>query len=80
MLFMPRQFADAIIVHTHEGLPSFACLSSRFPYGTTINREKVTQVGRAEESLRDLGLRTIRVRHHGDLARIELGPAEFERW
>ncbi len=59
--------------------PSFACLSSRFPYGTTITREKVSQVGRAEESLRDLGLRTIRVRHHGDMARIELGPAEFDR-
>ena len=59
--------------------PSFACLSSRFPYGTTITREKVSQVGRAEESLRVLGLRTIRVRHHGDMARIELGPAEFER-
>jgi pyridinium-3,5-biscarboxylic acid mononucleotide sulfurtransferase len=59
--------------------PSFACLSSRFPYGTTITREKVSQVGRAEESLRDLGLRTIRVRHHGDMARIELGPAEFEQ-
>ena len=59
--------------------PSFACLSSRFPYGTTITREKVSQVGRAEESLRELGLRTLRVRHHGDMARIELGPAEFER-
>ena len=59
--------------------PSFACLSSRFPYGTAITREKVSQVGRAEESLRDLGLRTIRVRHHGDMARIELGPAEFEQ-
>jgi len=59
--------------------PSFACLSSRFPYGTTITREKVSQVGSAEESLRALGLRTIRVRHHGDMARIELGPAEFEQ-
>lgn len=59
--------------------PSFACLSSRFPYGTSITREKVSQVGRAEESLRDLGLRTVRVRHHGDMARIELGPAEFEQ-
>ena len=59
--------------------PSFACLSSRFPYGTTITREKVSQVGRAEESLRELGLRTLRVRHHGDMARIELGPAEFQR-
>jgi uncharacterized protein len=59
--------------------PSFACLSSRFPYGTAITREKVSQVGRAEESLRELGLRTIRVRHHCDMARIELGPAEFEQ-
>ena len=59
--------------------PSFACLSSRFPYGTTITRAKVSQVGRAEENLRELGLRTIRVRHHGNMARIELGPAEFER-
>lgn len=59
--------------------PAFACLSSRFPYGTTITREKVTQVGRAEESLRDLGLRIIRVRHHDAVARIELGPEEFTR-
>ncbi len=59
--------------------PAFACLSSRFPYGTRITRERVTQVGRAEEALRDLGLRVLRVRHHGDVARIELGPQEFDR-
>jgi uncharacterized protein len=59
--------------------PSFACLSSRFPYGTPITRERVSQVGRAEEGLRDLGLRVLRVRHHGDVARLELGPEEFER-
>lgn len=59
--------------------PAFACLSSRFPYGVTITREKLTQVGRAEEALRDLGLRVLRVRHHGDVARLELGPAEFVR-
>jgi uncharacterized protein len=58
--------------------PAFACLSSRFPYGTRITRPTVTQVGRAEESLRELGLRILRVRHHGDVARIELGPSEFE--
>ena len=57
--------------------PAFACLSSRFPYGDEITREKVTQVGRAEESLRELGLRILRVRHHGDVARIELGEEEF---
>jgi pyridinium-3,5-biscarboxylic acid mononucleotide sulfurtransferase len=59
--------------------PAFACLSSRFPYGSEITREKVSQVGRAEESLRELGLRVLRVRHHGDVARIELGPEEFAR-
>lgn len=59
--------------------PAFACLSSRFPYGTTITREMVARVGRAEESLRELGLRIIRVRHHDAVARIELGPEEFKR-
>lgn len=59
--------------------PAFACLSSRFPYGVRITREKVTQVGRAEEGLRELGLRVLRVRHHGDVARLELGPDEFQR-
>ncbi len=59
--------------------PAFACLSSRFPYGVRITREKVSQVGRAEEGLRDLGLRVLRVRHHGEVARLELGPEEFER-
>jgi uncharacterized protein len=59
--------------------PSFACLSSRFPYGTTITREKLAIVGKAEDALRELGLRTLRVRHHGDVARIELGADEFVR-
>ena len=59
--------------------PAFACLSSRFPYGTAITPERVGQVGRAEESLRALGFRTLRVRYHGTVARIELGEAEFER-
>jgi pyridinium-3,5-biscarboxylic acid mononucleotide sulfurtransferase len=58
--------------------PAFACLSSRFPYGTAITPERVGQVGRAEESLRGLGFRTLRVRYHGSVARIELGEAEFE--
>jgi uncharacterized protein len=58
--------------------PAFACLSSRFPYGTSITPERVDQVGAAEESLRALGFRTLRVRYHGSVARIELGEAEFE--
>jgi uncharacterized protein len=59
--------------------PAFACLSSRFPYGTAITPARVGQVGRAEESLRGLGFRTLRVRYHGSVARIELGEGEFER-
>ena len=57
--------------------PAFACLSSRFPYGTAITPERVGQVGMAEESLRELGFRTLRVRYHGSVARIELGDQEF---
>ncbi|WP_025322400.1 ATP-dependent sacrificial sulfur transferase LarE [Deferrisoma camini] len=59
--------------------PAMACLSSRFPYGTPITRPEVARVGRAEEGLRGLGLRVLRVRHHGDVARIEVGPDEFPR-
>ncbi|HEY5997267.1 MAG TPA: ATP-dependent sacrificial sulfur transferase LarE [Candidatus Deferrimicrobiaceae bacterium] len=59
--------------------PAYACLSSRFPYGTEITRDRVKQVGQAEESLRALGFRTLRVRYHGTVARVELGPEEFER-
>lgn len=58
--------------------PAFACLSSRFPYGTAITPERVGQIGLAEESLRGLGFRTVRVRYHGSVARIELGEGEFE--
>jgi len=58
--------------------PAFACLSSRFPYGTAITRERVSQVGMAEESLHTLGFRTLRVRYHGSVARLELGEQEFE--
>jgi len=58
--------------------PAFACLSSRFPYGTAITAERVRKVGRAEESLRELGFKTLRVRYHGDVARLELGTQEFD--
>jgi len=57
--------------------PAFACLSSRFPYGVRITREKLARVDRAEEALRGLGFRVVRVRHHGEVARLELGPGEF---
>lgn len=57
--------------------PAFACLSSRFPYGTAITPDRVKQVGQAEEGLRDLGFRVVRVRYHGEVARLELGNDEF---
>jgi pyridinium-3,5-biscarboxylic acid mononucleotide sulfurtransferase len=57
--------------------PAFACLGSRFPYGTAITPEKLAQVEAAEEVLWELGLRQFRVRHHGDLARIEVAPDDM---
>jgi pyridinium-3,5-biscarboxylic acid mononucleotide sulfurtransferase len=68
----------------HLGLPSWdkpalACLSSRFPYGQEITAEKLAQVARAEEYLRREGFRQVRVRHHGEIARLEVGPEEMER-
>ena len=58
--------------------PAFACLSSRFPYGTRITRENLRLVDRAEQFLFDLGVRQFRVRHHDTLARIEVDPQEIE--
>lgn len=57
--------------------PAFACLSSRFPYGVAITPERVRQVGIAEENLFLLGFKTVRLRYHGDVARLELGEKEF---
>lgn len=57
--------------------PAFACLSSRFPYGMRITRELLRQVDAAEQFLYDLGIRQFRVRHHGELARIELEADEM---
>jgi TIGR00268 family protein len=65
------------------GLPtwekqSFACLSSRFPYGQSITREKLNMVDQAEQILLDLGLRQVRVRHHDTVARIEIDENQFD--
>lgn len=56
--------------------PSFACLSSRFPYGNEITESKLKMVESAEQFLLDNGFRQIRVRHHGDIARIEVSRDE----
>ena len=60
--------------------PSFACLASRFPYGEEITEGKLGMVDRAEQLLLDMGFHQVRVRIHGTVARIELEPAEFERF
>lgn len=52
--------------------PSFACLASRIPYGTTITIDKLKQIESSEEFLKGLGLRQVRARYHGDVARIEV--------
>lgn len=57
---------------------SFACLASRIPYGTSITREVLEKINIAEESLLSLGLCQVRVRHHGEIARIEVEPADME--
>lgn len=59
--------------------PSFACLSSRFPYGQLITLEKLTTVEQAEQFLRDHDFRVFRVRHHDSIARIEILPADMPR-
>jgi pyridinium-3,5-biscarboxylic acid mononucleotide sulfurtransferase len=59
--------------------PAAPCLSSRVEYGRTVTREVLEQVERGEESLRQLGFREFRVRHHGELARVEIARAEMGR-
>ncbi len=60
--------------------PAFACLASRFPYGQEITREKLNMIEKAEQYLLDSGFRQVRVRHHGEIARIEVARAERSRF
>lgn len=57
--------------------PSSACLSTRFPYGTKITKNKLARVGYAEEHLAEFGIKQLRARDHGDIARIEVPKAEM---
>jgi uncharacterized protein len=59
--------------------PQLACLSSRFPYGTEITPERLRQVDALEDGMRGLGFRQVRARWHGDIARLELEPADIPR-
>lgn len=61
--------------------PSSPCLSSRIPYGTSVTADRLREIEAAERAVRALGVRgDLRVRHHGPLARVELGEAELEAW
>lgn len=76
--------ADIRLLSHRAGLtvwdkPAMPCLSSRFPYGAKITSEKLHQVEEAEAWLRGRGYRQCRVRHHGDVARIEVPAADLER-
>ena len=76
--------AEVRALAAHLGLdnaekPQSACLSSRFPYGASINAERLAQVEQAEECLARLGFVQFRVRHHEDVARLEIGVDELQR-
>ena len=60
--------------------PSFACLASRIPYDEPITAEKLHMVEQAENHLADLGFTQYRVRHHGEIARIEVAPEERSKF
>jgi uncharacterized protein len=59
--------------------PALACLSSRFPYGMAITIERLQQVAAAEDHLRSLGFKQLRVRHHDTIARVEVAPEEISK-
>lgn len=77
--------ADVRALSRQWGLPTWdrpasACLSSRIPYGTPVTVEALSMVDRAEALLKNLGFRLVRVRHHGEMARIEVAPEEMARF
>ena len=69
----------ALLGLASAGKPASPCLASRIPYGTPITRENLSQVERAERLLRELGLADLRVRHHGETARIEVPLGQLSR-
>ena len=73
-----REFSRELGLPTWDK-PSFACLASRFVYGEEITAEKLIMVERSESFIRDMGFRQLRVRIHGNIARIEILPEDFEK-
>jgi uncharacterized protein len=73
-----RDLSQALGLSTWDK-PAYACLASRIPYGTPITAETLQQIEQAELVLHGIGLRQVRVRHHGEVARLEMLPAEMPR-
>lgn len=73
-----RELARALGVPSADK-PASPCLASRIPYGTRVDPDVLRQIDRAELALRRLGFRILRVRHYGDLGRIELDAAELQQ-
>jgi uncharacterized protein len=73
-----RELARAAGLHVWEK-PASACLSSRVEYGRAVTREVLSVIEKGEDALRNLGFRQFRVRHHGDIARIEIAHEELSR-
>ena len=76
--------ADIRALAKEYGLPNWdkpaaACLSSRVPYGTSLTLESLSQIEQAEDALRNMGFGQLRVRHHQQVARIEVEPEGFSR-
>jgi uncharacterized protein len=71
-----RAWSEALGLPTWDK-PQLACLASRIPYGTAVTPERLAQVERAEVAVRALGLRSFRVRHHGEVGRLEVAEEEL---
>jgi uncharacterized protein len=76
--------SDVRLMSQQAGLPTWdqpasPCLSSRIAYGIPVTTERLSMVERGEAILREHGFREFRVRHHDEIARLEIAPAEFDR-
>ena len=76
---MIRSIARSLGLGELADKPASACLASRIPYGVPVTIQRLSAVERLERFLHRLGLSVVRVRHHGDIARIELPPEMFQR-
>lgn len=72
-----RELSKELLLPTWDK-PSNACYASRFPYGEEITKEKLKRVTVAEDFLLDLGMKQVRVRSHGDIARIEIVASDYD--